>query len=505
MNKTKNSIRGGIITTFFTLTIMILSFTKTKILIVDYGTDINSVCQAANQIYAYLTLIESGVCAAYQFKMYSPYQNNNLRKLYSLYKGLTNTMKKVGYKMLIFILGVSFLYPLILANNGLGYFSRFFIFLLIGIRCAIPYCLIVAKKNMIVLQEKQYLCSAIDSCCTISTMLIEIVFLGIIKLPIEITLIAGSLVLIISFLIYNKMVNKFWSDKLSSDDKKSIQPSYEANKMTNDILFHQIASIINNNVDIVILSTVNVFNVTVYSNYNSIMSYPVTIISGLINNIKASIGLKFAANDKNMYGVFREILSFSGFVASIVTSVFLVMINDFITLWLGDRFTVNSITVFLFSMLLLRRMINDTIYAVRDANGLYKESKYYTLFTALCNLVLSILLVQKYQITGLLIATFLTTYFIMDLGNNYLVFKTVFNKKMWIYVDILIALTTMLSSKYVINNIFNLGTINISISLFIIKTVITTIVATLISFVLLIIIDKYFIQLIRRIKSVFIH
>src|SRR5690606_23551917 len=101
----------------------------------------------------------------------------------------------------------------------------------------------------------------------------------------------------------------------------------------------------NAHIDTLILSVVNVFLVTVYTSYNSVMNYPVTLVKKITNNLRASIGLKLSKNDTNVYSVFKEIMSLNYFVAAVVTSTFIVMVNKFIFLWIGEQFLLDNISV----------------------------------------------------------------------------------------------------------------------------------------------------------------
>ena len=200
-------------------------------------------------------------------------------------------------------------------------------------------------------------------------ILVEILLAQVFKLEVEFVLSVGILFSIISNEVYKIILNKWCSDFINQD----VTPSYEGNSMTNDILVHQIASLANSHIDTLILSVFDVFMVTVYTSYNSLMNYPVTLVNKVINNLRASIGLKLSKNDTNIYSVFKEIMSINYFVAAIVTSTFIVMVNKFIFLWIGEQFLLDNFSVILFASILLHRLIINTIYAVRDGKGLYRK------------------------------------------------------------------------------------------------------------------------------------
>lgn len=497
--KTKKTLMGTMVSTMFLVLQMLLSFWRTKIIITLCGIDVNSVIQTANQLYAYLSLLESGMCAAYQYKMYKPYVNGDMDQLYWLYEKLNKQMQQIGSKMLLIVVCVSALFPFIVAENKLTCAKVFFMFLVVGVRCVLPYLFIVAKKNILIIEEKQYVVSSIDSLVYISINIVEIIIIKLLVWPIEIALVCGTLVLVVGYLFYKKKVSTFWGEIILNEKRNdTIEAINDAHKMTKDIIVHQVCGLVNNNIDVLLLSLFNMFAVTVYSNYNSIINYPVSIINGGIKNIKATIGLKFASKEENTYDVFREILSMNIWIAGVVSAVFNVMINDFIRIWLGNEYVLTTLCVNMFSLILLRRLIAETIYSVRDANGLYKESKYYTLFTAIVNLVISILTVKEFGISGLLFGTLISSYFIMDLGNYRLVFCKVFNKKMSIYIYLFIAIVNIAMTPFLGEIIGYTWAIS-SWMEFLAKAIVMSIVSLLSMSIMLLITDKYFVKFIKRI------
>lgn len=350
---------------------------------------------------------------------------------------------------------------------------------------------------MLIVQERQYMVTLIDGIINSCIILVEILLAQVFKLEVEFVLSVGILFSIISNEVYKIILNKWCSDFINQD----VTPSYEGNSMTNDILVHQIASLANSHIDTLILSVFDVFMVTVYTSYNSLMNYPVTLVNKVINNLRASIGLKLSKNDTNIYSVFKEIMSINYFVAAIVTSTFIVMVNKFIFLWIGEQFLLDNFSVILFASILLRRLIINTIYAVRDGKGLYRESKHYTLATAIINFLLSLLLVKPFGIKGLLLSTVLSNYLIMDLGNFYLVYNNIFKKRLLsLYKDLfllLVAVTcSVMSSNYIIVQIQNYAVINWG--MFILESLITIFISAIFITLILFLFDGYFKKAIKR-------
>lgn len=177
------------------------------------------------------------------------------------------------------------------------------------------------------------------------------------------------------------------------------------------------------------------------------------------------------------------------------------MVNKFIFLWIGEQFLLDNFSVILFASILLHRLIINTIYAVRDGKGLYRESKHYTLATAIINFLLSLLLVKPFGIKGLLLSTVLSNYLIMDLGNFYLVYNNIFKKRLLsLYKDLfllLVAVTcSVMSSNYIIVQIQNYAVINWG--MFILESLITIFISAIFITLILFLFDGYFKKAIKR-------
>ena len=156
---------------------------------------------------------------------------------------------------------------------------------------------------------------------------------------------------------------------------------------------------------------------------------------------------------------------------------------------------------------MFQAFVNEIVILFRDAKGLYKESKWYTLATAVCNLVLSIILMQFLGIAGLLIATIFSTYCIMDLGNNILLFKKAFNKKLTIYLDCLLAFITIainVAIGCILQTFFFNNIIGYNFLWFILEAVIVCGISGIVTFILQLLFNKYFKNLLGRVKGLLI-
>lgn len=499
MNFRKVALRGAYISIIIALVQGALTFWRTSVIITTYGTEINSISQIAYQVFSYLILFESGLGAAYLYKMYEPISQKQYKRVNSLYLGLSVSLKKISFKMFIGVVLLAVLYPFFLSENSLGYFEPFIIIMLLGIRFVFPYYFTISKKNMLAVTERQYLVVLIDGTINCLIIAFEILLAKIFNVQIEYVLLIGILFSILSNYIYTSIIKRKCNNLINND----VMPLFDGDKMTKDIMIHQLASLANTKVDMIVLSVVDLFSVTVYSAYDSVMTYPIVLVNKVVDTLRASIGLKLATSVENTYSIFKEIMAINFFVASITTATFIIAVNDFITLWIGEKFLLSIYCVILFAAILMRRLIINSIYLVRDGQGLYKESKNYTVIAAIANVILSIILVHFFGVLGLLIATVVSAYLIMDLGNYYLVYCIVFKKKLNIYWDILVVILSIIISVIISRETISvvLEEDNLTWFSFIIKTLIALIASTIITVILLSSFNKAFRRVVKKIKK----
>lgn len=481
MNRTKIMAKSFIISIIVFLVQGILNIIRTKIFISYYGSDSNGVVQISNQIFSYLVLLESGLGAAYLYKMYSPFESGNYAKIHSLVKGLSISLKKISKKMLIVLIIISFLYPMIIADNTLPYLKISLIILLLGIRFIIPYYLYVYKKNLIYLYERKYIVDLIDGFTNSTILIIEIILASLFKVDILITISIGIILCFISNYIYSLVIEKKYKAILET----KVDATFEGNTMTKDILIHQISSTIFSSTDSIILSVLDSLNsVTMYNAYSSIINYPVSLINKITDSIRATFGKKIIKDPDGTYKIFNETIALNIFTSVITTIMFLLLINDFITLWIGSQYKLNNFCVILFSLTLIHRCIMPTVYIARDSKGLYKESKNYTIAQAITNIIISLLLIKPLGIMGLLIGTVVSTYLILIHFNYNLVYSRVFNKKNTLIIKLIFMIIFVLLASFLLE-LFNAMLLleSNTWSAFIFKAIIDFILASIITFV----------------------
>ena len=417
---------------------VILLMIRTKALINNYGSEVNAVFQTSNQIFAYLILFESGMSAAYQFKLYGPVNEKDIKRISSLFIGLEKSMKKIAFKMMIALLIVSAFYPFIMDRITISFAKAGLMLFLLGMRSVIPYYVSLAFKTLLNVYDYKYVVDNIDSLGYIVITVVEIFIAVGLHWSVYSVLLAGCVGNIIIGVIYAFFVKRYCGIMR----EETFTPDFEPERMTKDILLHHITGLFNSNIDAIILSITNIMLVTPYHAYYSTMNYFPQVINKISENYRTMIGMKIKKNAPDLYEYFQTRMAFHMIAAIMAISIFVLNINSFIILWIGKEYMLSNCCVFLLALYVMNKMIINNIFLVRDGAGLYKESKWFSAVEGIVNLVLSIILVRYWGIEGILFATVFAIFTMLVPGNARLVYNKVMGRRNTLWLDYLIIVAT---------------------------------------------------------------
>ena len=335
MSRTRLGIKSSFILAIEAILIGVLTIARTKSIIDTFGTNVNAIVQLAVQFSAYLLLFESGMTAAYQYNMYRPLIDKNYKKISALYNGLKFNMKTITINMFILGVIISIIYPYMLTEKGISYINVVSILIVMSLRIICPYILTLPMRTLLIVKEKKYITDIIECVKNTVTIITEIVLIKYTKLPLAFILLVYIFYTALTRGIYIKLVNINYNGKIDKFENKDMTPK----NMTNDILVHKIASLITSNTDSVVLSMFSTLNnVTIYTSYYTLISYPITLLTRMIDSIRASIALKVNEDTEKSFSIFKEMISLELFCFGIVVPVFIIMVNPFVDLWIGREF-----------------------------------------------------------------------------------------------------------------------------------------------------------------------
>ena len=277
-----------------------------------------------------------------------------------------------------------------------------------------------------------------------------------------ISLFNGNLLIIITtFLllsIFKNIILVFisYKDHVYIKRLEDIKPDLSFKKEANDLIYSKVGQLVNENTDILILSKFSgLLYVVIYSAYNQITNMIRLMIMRFNSALLPSVGNLLIADKEKAKSIFEELNSIVFFIGIILFAPLMFSLSPFINLWYGNSYSLGLFLSLLFTTILFLNIIKIPLETFIKAAGEFKSIKYSSIFQSVLNLLLSLILVFKYNIFGVLIATIVTFLTCNFIHYPYIVCKRIINSKISNYYisNIKYLLLLMISSliTFVIN------------------------------------------------------
>lgn len=394
--------------------IFIIGLISRKVFLNYFSTEFLGYEGIFNNIFALLSLAEMGITSTITYNLYREVANNNtieISKLMRIYKLI---FMGIGFfSTLIGIILFPFLRFIITDNTvDWSYISYIYCFQLLAL--IINYFLSY-KRILFVVSQMDFVCIRID--VTIS------VFASIIK--IFVIIITQNYLIYLSInILQNFLSNLFVSIKYSKEFKieNKIAISKEDVKKWNifkdikNLSIHKVAGLIYGSVDSITISIMLGINaVGLFANYFMIVSQVNMIFSKFTNPLIPSIGNLIHSNDKEMsehIDLFKSLDLLFFFIGSFIFISLFIIFQTFIEIWLGSKYLLPLSFVFFLSLNSYIVWAQATVGYYRNAFGNYELDRLYMIFSAVTNLVFSIILTYYFGISGIMIGTVIGHLFI---------------------------------------------------------------------------------------------
>ncbi len=400
--RTKNTLKTFLYGIFLTSIIAIIGLVKTKVLLTYLGEEYVGVYQLFSQLYIYLSLVEGGIGASVAFHLYKPIHEKDTKKINAIFLGAKKYFTIVGSIITILGLLLSLEIMLFIKETTIAAWYIKICFALFVLSSTCNY-FTSAHALLYESEQKLYKSSNLNHLLSICESLVAIV----------VALIGGKLMLILSlFLIMSIIKNIILVLKSRRDHKyvkiipRIIKPDMSFKKEANSLIVTKINTLITENVDIIILSKfVGLVSVVTYTAYNQIVNMIKQMIQRLNSALLPSVGNLLVADKDKAKATFKELNSILFFIGSILFAPLLLMLVPFVELWYGNNYSVSLFICSLFVMVLYINILKISLETYVKAAGEFKSVKNSAIYQSVVNAILSLVLVTKYKIGGVLVAT----------------------------------------------------------------------------------------------------
>lgn len=348
VRKTLLNARVNLIFYFITL---ILSFFSRKIFLSYLGADFIGLTGTLQNLLGFLNLAELGVGSAIGYLLYQPLFYKDENKINEIISVMGYLYRKIGLIILISGLILACFLPLIFPDRDTHLtlpliFCAYFAFLFSSL---IGY-FINYRQNLLGADQKNYVVTAYFQTTNIIKILIQITlayYTQNLYLWVMIELIFG----ILYSIILNWKINLTypWLKANIKLGKVLFKKYPEVMQKTKQLFVHRISAFTQSQISpILIYAFVSLQTVAYYGNYTIIFDKISSFLGNLFGSVSASVGNLIAEGNKSkILGVFWELMASRFLVSGIIIFGLLNFTNPFITLWLGSKYVLTNIVLYL--------------------------------------------------------------------------------------------------------------------------------------------------------------
>lgn len=373
----------------------------------NYGTEINGLVSTVTNINDYLNLVSAGLGMASITALYGPLSSRNWDEINGVMSATDRFYNQTAVLFTSLTLAIAIGYPLFVKFEGV---SSLLVGAIIAVTCMsgiVEYFLYDKLKVLLTADQKLY----IITCVTIAGVIVQT------GLKVVFAANAFNILLVqaVPAFVYVLRVAVLWIyvKRNYPELNKKAKPNFAALKKRWSVFIHQIAGLVVNNTDMVILATVTkqLGQVVIYSVYNLVFRHLYTLMTNTFSeSALASFGQMISRDDLD--GVRK---GYSGYeclyymVVAVIYSITAVMILPFVNIY--TRNAKDALPYFdvklavLFVVINLANNLRVPGNTMINAKGYYKETQYRAMLEAGLNLTVSLILVNWLGMYGVLLGT----------------------------------------------------------------------------------------------------
>lgn len=464
---------------------LVLAFIIRTVIIYILGAEYQGLNGLFTSILQVLNLTNLGFSTAVTYILYKPIAEKNNKAVCEI----INFLKKVYFEIGIIILGVGFCITPFLSHLISGDIppdiNIYFLFIVYLFNTSISYLLFAYKSTLLTAMQRQ---DAVNNTYTITntvTSLMQLLVLFIFK--------NYYLYICLMFLgtIANNILLYIASKKYFPQiiPEGTIDPKIQKNliKQIKSVFIGKISDVARNSFDNIVLSMLlGLVAVTIYDNYYYIYNALYGVMAIIIHGIMASVGnsIVIESIDKN----YRDLQKFNFIFMWIVSWCSICMLclyQPFMIIWMKGKseMLLSNFKMILFCVYFY--VINMTYIRSMylDGYGLFYECRFTFIAEALLNLILNFVLGIFFGITGIIIATILTIFFLNFITRTNILFKYYFKRSpIFFYLQHAFYFTTTVVTAIITYYICNFVSIKGITGLFI-RLIICVIIPNMILFI----------------------
>lgn len=428
LDRTMNTLRNMLWGIINKLVITVVPFVLRTVFIYTLGAEYLGLNSLFTSILTVLNLAELGFSSAIVFNMYKPVAENDTNTICALMAYYKKIYRIIG--ILVSIIGIC-LIPFLgkLINGDVPKdINLEFLYILYLINTAGSYFLFAYKNCLLTVHQREDIISKVNVVLKIVMYTFQIVILVYFR-NYYLYLFCMILNTIITNLVTAYYANKIYPEykcygTLSKTFKKEIEKNIKG------LMVGKLCMVSRNAFDNIFLSIfLGLTTVTIYGNYYYIMNAISGILTIILTSMSAGIGNSVVTEsvEKN-YQDYNKFTFMYSWIAGWCTVCLFCLYQPFMEIWMGKELMFPFIDVILICIYFYSLTMGDVRSHYSAATGLFWENRVYVLCEAMVNIILNYFLGKIWGVHGIIIATWISIFFINFCWGSTIIFKHYFKQ-----------------------------------------------------------------------------
>ena len=366
-------------------------FITPRLIIGNYGSELNGLVSSISEILKYFNLLEVGLSGAAVYELYKPLKDKDYEKINKIVTFASKYYKKIGFIIVAGLLLLAPLYTLYIVNTSLSNLTVFSLFIILGIAAAFEFLIMSRCRIILTADQRGYIISIVMILSTLAQQILMILMI-LSHAPIQIVYLVPLVMKIIRGVILNYIVTKVYHNKVS------FQSNFEGFTINTQkyVFIHEIFYTVNNALPLVFINIYYNLNVaSIYTVYNMPVVMINLILSTLYQSITASYGNLVVENkverENKVYESFQFIYLW---LSSWIIGVMAFLLSPFVLLYTADVTNVDYNMPVMGYMLVIFSVANciRVVFALpNSAHGFFKETHKSPILNTLLSIGISFL------------------------------------------------------------------------------------------------------------------
>lgn len=374
-----------------------------KLILTQYGSEVNGLCQSIAQFLGLISFMEMGIGQVIKSALYEPLVENDRQQISRVIASGSRYFKKIVYALIVYVIILILLYPSMVAAS----FDWTFTATLICAMCFsnfAQYCFGVVDGILLSANQRGYIQNITNIVTTVLNVILCTILIKL-KVSIQLVKLVSSLVFLLRPIILRIYVkNKYFIDRKITYQQEPITQKW------NGIAQH-ISAVVLERTDSVVLTLFSTLTyVSVYSVYYMVISGIVQIYTALTSGLPAIMGQLWTERDmKKLTVLFNGTETLLHGIVVFLFSCVMGLMLPFVQVYTNGIQSgeyMQPVFSLLLSVAYAVRCLRTPYNMIILAGGHFKQTQRCHIVAAVVNLLLSIAGVRKWGLIGIAFGTF---------------------------------------------------------------------------------------------------